>query len=251
MTKQQKAAHELYRSEHSVTAIAQRLSSGNRNDYLKDFVYGSIDGAVTTFAVVSGVAGAGLSSNIILILGIANLLGDGFSMAASNFLGTKADMQLRDKARATEEKHIELFPEGEVEEVRQIFQAKGFSGEDLERAVAVITASKKRWVDTMLTEELGYSLTRLSPIRSALATFTAFCVVGFLPLIAFLVGPALPSPFLVSSILTAAAFFTVGALKSKFTETNWLLSGLETLLVGGAAASLAYLAGYLLKGVFV
>lgn len=62
--------------------------------YLKDFVYGAIDGTVTTFAVVAGVAGASLSTRIVMILGLANLLADGFSMAVSNYLGTKAEEDL-------------------------------------------------------------------------------------------------------------------------------------------------------------
>jgi vacuolar iron transporter family protein len=240
---------------HSKEAIRKRLAGGPRYSYLKDFVYGAIDGAVTTFAIVSGVAGAGLSSKIVIILGVANLLGDGFSMAASNYLSTKADEQLRDKARRMERHHIETVPEGEKEEVRQIFAAKGFTGKELEAAVKTITSNKERWVDTMIQEEFGLTLQGPVPMRAALSTFIAFFVVGAVPLIAFVVELFVPlrdwDPFFISTVLTGVAFFVVGALKGRFVDHKWHLSGLEILFVGGMAAFLAYLVGLLLKGIGV
>ncbi len=239
--------------EHKPSAIAQRLELGFRHSYLKDFVYGAIDGAVTTFAVVSGVAGAGLSPGIIIILGAANLVGDGFSMAASNFLGTRAEQQLRARARRLEEEHIARYEKGEREEVRQIFAAKGFEGADLENAVRVITSDRDRWVDTMLQEEHGLPLSSPSAWRAAWTTFVAFLLVGLIPLLPFLWefarGNVSSSPFLASTIMTAVAFVAVGAAKSRFVDHHWTVSGAETLAVGGAAAALAYVAGVLLKGV--
>jgi VIT1/CCC1 family predicted Fe2+/Mn2+ transporter len=238
-------------SRHSPAAIRERLAAGPEHSHLRDFLYGAIDGVVTTFAVVSGAAGAGLSGGIVIVLGLANLLADGFSMAVGNFLGTRAERELLDRARRTEEEHIAEYPDGEREEIRQIFQAKGFSGHDLEKAVAVITADRQRWIDTMLQEEYGFSLKEISPWRAALVTFSAFVLLGALPLLPFVLqmlsGDALSSPYLVSAVLTAASFFVVGAVKARLVAHRWSRGGFETLAMGCAAAMLAYVTGLLLR----
>lgn len=243
---------ERLRAEHSATAVGERLATPVRS-YLRDFVYGAIDGIVTTFAVVAGVAGAGLEDRIVIILGAANLFADGFSMAMGNLLGSRAEAQQRAQARLKEERHIRLVPEGETEEIRQIYAAKGFEGETLEAVVAGITADRELWVDTMLTEELGYASTVASPLRAAATTFGAFVLLGSLPLLVFALQAAtdldISAPFAWSAALAGVAFFAVGTFKARFVDQAWWKAGLETLVLGGAAAVLAYAVGIALQNV--
>lgn len=239
--------------EHTPLAVRKRLRRRPSASYLHDFIYGAIDGAVTTFAVVAGSAGADLDETVVIILGGANLIADGFSMAISNFLGSRAERQRRERARREERRHIELVPDGEREEIRQIFAAKGFAGQDLERIVEVITSDPELWTDTMMSEELGFGSTVPNEYRAALATLVAFLAVGCLPLAVFVYDLAVPldveHAFAWSAAMTAAAFLVVGALKARFVDQAWWRSALETLVVGGLAASLAYAAGAALQGV--
>lgn len=231
--------------EHTVEAIDARLSAGPGHNYLRDWIYGGIDGAVTTFAVVTGVVGAGLSPIVIVILGLANLIADGFSMAASNFLGTKAEHDDMRRLEAIERRHIEVAPEGEREEVRQIFARKGFTGADLDRVVELITADRDRWVQTMLTDEYGLPHSARSPWFAAASTFSAFVVCGLVPLLPFLLK--FKNALQLSVIATVATFFAIGSIKSRWSTTVWWRSGLATLLVGSAAAGLAYAVGVALQ----
>lgn len=231
---------------HSPEAIRIRLAKGSVQNYLRDFVYGGVDGAVTTFAVVAGTIGASLSARIILILGAANLIADGFSMAASNFLGTRAEHDDHDRIARIEAKHIDLDPTGEREEIRQLYAAKGFEGSDLEGIVTIITSDRERWINTMLTEEYGLPSEVRSEWMAAGSTFLAFSVCGAVPLMPFVFGAG--QAFTISALLTGLVFFSIGSIKARWSTTHWLWSGFVTLAVGGIAASLAYFAGVLLRG---
>ncbi len=230
---------------HTREAIAERISSSARESYLADFVLGAVDGTVTTFAIVAGTAGAGLSVAVALVLGIANVLADGLSMAVGNFLGARADRQLVDRFRRMEERHIELVPEAEREEIRQIFAAKGFEGESLEVAVAVITSDRKRWVDTMLTEEWGLPLNSREPTKSAAVTFAAFVAAGMIPLAPLLFSNLLTveQTYTLSAVATAITFLLIGGFRGKVVHRSVPRAALETLFVGGAAAAIAFLVG--------
>jgi VIT1/CCC1 family predicted Fe2+/Mn2+ transporter len=159
--------------------------------YLIEFVYGATDGTVTTFAIIAGTVGANLDPVVVLLLGVSNVLADGFSMAASNFLSERAGKDLEGK--------IKTFGE---------------------------------------------------PLRSAVATFTAFVIVGSVPLVPFILARYIPvlstHQFSIALVATSLAFVFIGAVRGKVTNTSMFRGALETLIIGGIAASIAYGVGSLI-----
>lgn len=220
-------------------------------DYLPEFVYGGIDGSVTTFAVVAGAFGANLAPEIVIILGFANLIADGFSMSVGNYLSTKSELEEYAKHVRIEQKEIEEIPEQETEEIRQIYRAKGFDGDLLEQVVSVITSNKAVWLDVMMKEELEMIPAAKRPINTALATFVSFIGIGLIPLIVYLgeFVSAIPveNKFVIASLLTGLSFIGIGLLKSYVNHAGKLRGILETLMLGGLAAVLAYFVGDVLE----
>ncbi len=238
--------------EHNEAKIHTKQKSFLRHfqDYLGEFVYGGIDGSVTTFAVVAGAAGAELSSSIILILGFANLLADGFSMSVGAYLSQKSERDNFEKYKATEYDEIENMPDIEREEIREIYRTKGFEGELLERVVDVICADKARWVDVMMKEELGMIKEQKSPFAIGATTYISFLLIGTIPLLVYVWDYAVGfngSLFWTASTLTGIAFIGIGFLKSYVTNASRIKGVLETLLLGALAASVAYFVGDLLE----
>jgi VIT1/CCC1 family predicted Fe2+/Mn2+ transporter len=166
--------------------------------YLPEIVYGGIDGAVTTFAVVSGAIGASLSSAVVLILGFANLIGDGFSMSISNYLSTKSEKELHPRHRCSIDKN---------------------------------------------------------PTKTAWATFLSFLIIGFIPLLSFVIAAVLKNKYLASNqfifsfILTGIALAIVGLFKGEITGKHPVRSSIETLIIGGIAAALAFGVGFFVKSI--
>lgn len=228
---------------HTPEEVARRIGAPPGRGVLRDAVYGAIDGAVTTFAIVSGVAGAGLAPFVIIALGIANVLADGFSMAAANYSGTKAELDNIRRIRRIEEQHILKYPEGEKLEVREILERKGLSGDVLTLATDSITRDRENWIALMMEGEYGLGGVDPHPLKSAITTFLAFLAAGVIPLLPFIFG--ISRAFSLSTGMTLVTFFAIGALKSKWSLSPWWRSGLETLLIGGVAALIAFYVGSL------
>jgi VIT1/CCC1 family predicted Fe2+/Mn2+ transporter len=217
---------------------------------LREFVYGGIDGSVTTFAVVAGASGAHLESSVIIILGFANLIADGFAMSVGGYLSAKTDYENFRKHQKIEYWEVDHLPESEKQEIREIYEAKGFEGELLEQVVEKITEDKDRWVDVMMKEELEMMKESKPPIQIGLVTFISFIIMGLIPLTIYVYDYIIKTDiplFTTSALLTGLGFSVIGFLKSKVNGTSSLKSMGETLLLGGAAAVLSYFVGSILE----
>ncbi len=247
-----KRSAEASRAAHDRRVEAQEEHTQEQGRYVKSIVYGGLDGIITTFAVVSGVAGATLSIGVVLILGFANLVADGLSMAIGDFLSTRAENEYNQAERRREEWEVDNYPDGEKRELVEIYTEKGLPEADATQVVDILSGHKQAWVDIMMVEELGIVEESESPWGNAVATFFSFGIFGFVPLLAYVVGRVVPAfeaaMFPAAIVLTGITLFALGALKVKFTQRNWFLSGLQMLVVGGVAAFAAYGIGAALSG---
>ena len=220
-------------------------------EYIAEFVYGGIDGVITTFAVVAGSAGAELAVPIVLILGFANLIADGFAMSVGSYFSAKSENESYEKHKAVEYWEIENLREKEVEEIREIYEAKGFEGDLLKQVVDVITSDDEVWVDTMMKEELEMIKNDRPPWKRGLVTFIAFNLVGFIPLSAYafagFIDASASDLFVVSSFSTAVALALIGTLKGLVTEQSLIKGIIETVFLGGIAATIAFFVGDILE----
>lgn len=241
---------EASRLAHDSAAREAHKSTHGR--YIKSMVYGGLDGIITTFAVVAGVTGASLSSGIVMILGFANLLADGLSMAIGDYLSTKAEAEYNRAERRREAWEVEHYPEGEKKELVELYVEKGLSEEDATAIVEILARNRETWIDIMMLEELGIVESDESPVMNGIVTFFSFGVFGLVPLLAYvlsyLVPTWAPAAFPMACVLTGMTLFALGALKVRITERRWFRSGMEMLLVGGLAAVAAYVVGRLLSG---
>jgi len=243
-------------SAHDPERIASAASEehgGAGSQYLGELVYGGLDGIITTFAVVSGVAGAHLGAHIVLILGLANLFADGFSMATGAYLSLRSEQEYYRREWQREAWEVDHFPEGERAELHQAYRQRGYDENDAGQLVKIQSREKKRWVNAMMIDELGLLEDTRKPLVGGLATLLAFIVAGAVPLIIYLLGLFMPiapeASFPISVALSGMALFGLGAAKVLVTQQNPYRNGIEMLLVGGLAAGVAYLVGALLKNI--
>lgn len=240
------AEHGHYTHRQLEDAFHQRQTG----TYLKDFIFGANDGIVTTFAVVAGAAGAGLSNSIIIILGVANLVADGLSMGLGNYLGERSEAAYHRGQREKEFWEVDRFPDIEEHEIREILRDRyGFSGSVLDRAVETLKADRGRWVEFMMREELDIveETDGSGAAKHGFAMFLSFVAAGVVPLVSFLIPPLRSVAFPISLSLAGLTFFIIGSLRAKLSPTRWWLAGLEVFLVGSVASAAAYLIGKVLE----
>jgi len=207
---------------------------------MRDFVFGFGDGVNTSLGIAAGVAGADVSSDIIILAALVAMFTGAKAMAVQNYLAVKSHRELLKSEIDREIWEIDNKPDDERHEIEEIYKAKGFSGNDLEMIVNKITSDKKVWLDTMLNEELNLNLEIAGhPLKSALRMFGSFLVGGILPIIPFFFAEGY-TPLLIAIGISLSTSFIVGAIKSKMAQTSIIKGGIEMAGLGTGIALIGF-----------
>lgn len=217
-------------------------------ELIKQITFGMNDGVVSIFALLAGIAGAGQSSQVIVITLVAATVAGALSMAAGEFISSKSEADYFNHEIEQEQLEIELCPDIERKELRKIYEEKGFEGELLEDVVSHLIKDKTQWVKEMVIDELGTTeLEHEADLKSSFIIFGAFVLGACFPTLPYLILAPLGIDgdilFKIATGVTVGGLFLAGALKKFVTGVNWLKSGIEMLLVGGFAFFIAYIIG--------
>ena len=210
---------------------------------LSDIILGGQDGIVNVLGLVLGVAAASGSPRIIIAAALSTTFAESLSMAAVSYTSTQADRDYYKGQVEREKDHIQRFTDIEREEIRQIYELKGFSGKQLDDIVHTITSDVNRWVEVMMAEELKVSpVEEGSLLKSAGIVGIAAIIGSLVPVVPFFGLPVWVAIW-GSIVLAGASLFIVGAYKARVTVGNWWKSGLQLLTIGLVTALIGYAIG--------
>lgn len=222
---------------------------------LKEVVFGFNDGIVSTFSVIAGLSAANIEHTTILLAALSTLLAGGFSMGLGTYLGSKSEKDLYESELAREKYEMEHMPDVERQEIVDIYAAKGFKGKLLTDVVHHIVSDKKLWLDTMMREELGFAEKPPKPGLNGIFMSASFIIGSLVATFPYLLPESgmieggvlegLSASFTYSLAATISGLLIIGALKTKFTRRNVVISALETFFVGAIAAIGTYFIGNL------
>ena len=222
--------------------------SGYVGEFLRDLIFGLNDGVVSNFSLISGVAGADVSHRVVLLAGVAGLLAGAVSMAAGAYLSVKSHREVVAEEVRREAEEIDYAPEEERDELRRIYRLKGFDDEEVEILVRRITSDRQRWLQTLVTEELGMAAEGgPPPLLDGLFAGGGFALGAIVPLLPFIVASG-TGALIAAGALSVLGLFTMGAAKTLVTRRSWLRSGVEMVVVGVGAAAFTNVVGRLIGG---
>jgi vacuolar iron transporter family protein len=206
--------------------------------WLRPAVFGVMDGLVSNFALIAGVAGGGAAPGTVALAGFAGLVAGAFSMATGEYTSVASQTELTRAEIEVERAEITKRPEAELAELTELYEARGVAP-NLARDVAEqLSADPEQAWRVHAREELGVDPDDLpSPWTAAASSFASFTVGAFLPLLPYVLGA---SSLVASAVLAAVGLFVAGAITSRFTNRSWLFTGLRQLLLGAAAAAVTF-----------
>ncbi|MEW6230874.1 MAG: VIT1/CCC1 transporter family protein [Chloroflexota bacterium] len=210
---------------------------------MRELIFGINDGLVSTLSLVSGVAGADPGRGVVLLAGLAGLLAGALSMAAGAYISSKSEREVHEAEVSREREEVERNPEEEKEELRILYQLKGFSLEEAERLVERVSQEGGLFLEGLVRDELGLMPESFpNPWKAGAFSGGAFIIGAIVPLVGYFFLEGVPA-VLLSAGLSVTALFVIGALKTLFTGLPWLKSGLEMVGIGILATAITYLIG--------
>ena len=208
---------------------------------VRDIVIGMSDGLTVPFALAAGLAGAVEVTSIVVTAGLAEIAAGSIAMGLGGYLAARTDSDHYTAEREREFQEVRNIPDAEAEEVAQIFRSYGLDEQEIAPVVQAMRADPKRWVDFMMRFELG--LEEPDPKRARVSAFTiavSYIIGGLIPLSPYILLNTISTALPVSVLVTMIALFVFGYFKGRFTGINPLRGGIQTLLVGGLAAAVAF-----------
>lgn len=224
----------------ALIAHPERHFTGNRT--VRDLVLGMADGLTVPFALAAGLTGAVDTTWIIVVAGLAEITAGAIAMGLGGYLAAKSDAEHYENERAREQHEVREKPEAEVAEVVEVLEAYGVKAEEARPLVESLRRDPQRWVDFMMRFELG--LERPDPRRALWSAITiggAYVVGGLIPLWPYMLLRQTSTALAISVIVTLVALTVFGYVKGRFVGAPPLRSAIQTTLIGGVAAGVAFL----------
>ena len=217
-----------------------------KGGFLREAIFGLNDGLVSTLALLAGLSGAVVDNWVIILAGLAEIISGSISMGLGAYISTKSESEYFKSKIEKERKNIIDLPNIEINEIKDIYRKKGFNEKEINLIVSKIIKHKSTWLDTIIHEKFGIGEKFDDPKKMGLINGFSFVIGGLFPIIPFFILKTTAYPLLFGTIFALIILFVIGVLKSKFTNRNWFLSGIELVLVCLIAASLSYFAGRLI-----
>ena len=211
-------------------------------DAVRDIVIGLSDGLTVPFALAAGLSGAVASTHLVVLAGLAEIAAGSIAMGLGGYLAARGDAQHYGAERLREEREVVERPEDEAEEIREIFRAYGVSEQASAPVLRELQANPPAYVDFMMRFELGLEApVRGRAWRSAATIGAAYIFGGLLPLLPYMIlRQNLPEAFRFSVIFTLVALAVFGGVKGRLLGASVVRSALQTTLIGGCAAGVAF-----------
>ncbi|MGW5354910.1 VIT1/CCC1 transporter family protein [Streptomyces sp. NPDC004031] len=212
--------------------------------WLRPAVFGAMDGLVSNFALMTGVAGGDVSSRTIVVTGLAGLAAGAFSMAAGEYTSVASQRELVEAELAVERIELDRHPEDELRELAEIYVARGVEPELAYEVARQLSKDPEQALEIHAREELGVDPGDLpSPLVAASSSFVSFALGALLPVLPYLLGA---ESLWLAVLLALAGLFGCGAAVARVTARSWWYSGLRQLVLGAAAGGVTFVLGSLI-----